>query len=68
MLLNLRFKLRCGARTDATTIEFCLIDLCPEMHPNDQASETCPRPPLFSFLDLTPSHCDSAFEVASYLA
>ena len=26
------------------------------------------RPPLFSFLDLTPSHCDSATEVASYLA
>ena len=41
------------------------------MHPNDQASETVskhPRPPLFSFLDLTPSLRDSAFEVASYIA
>ena len=69
--LNPGFKLRCGARADATTIGDPRVDLCPDMHPNDQASETVskrPRPSLFSFLDLTPPHCDSASKVASYLA
>ena len=38
--LNPRVKLRCGTRADATTTEDHLEVLCPEMHPNDQASET----------------------------
>ena len=64
--LNPRFKLRYGARVNATTIEDHLVVLCPEMHPNDQASETMSSPSVI-FL-LRPSHCDSATEVASYLA
>ena len=43
--------------------KFHIHDLCPEMHPSDQARETVRKHPhssLLSFLDLTFSHCDSA--------
>ena len=68
--LGPRFKLKWCARSEATTIADQLIDLCPETTTDYPASENIrkrPRLSLFAFMAATPSHTDSASEVASYL-
>ena len=65
-----RFKLKWCAYFEATTIADQLIDLCAETTTIDPVSENSrkrPRLSLFAFMDATPSHTDSASEVASYL-
>ena len=68
--LDPRFKLKWCTRSEATTIADQHIDLCPETTTDDPASENSrkrPRLSLFAFMDATPSHTDSASEVATYL-